>query len=63
MEEKIYVIINHPPYDDTTICGYIKGTEADAEKWCEEYNAKCKNWFDEVYYEELKNLKENNSKE
>jgi hypothetical protein len=62
MEDKIYVIFTDSCDDSAYIIGYIKGTEEEADKWCEEYNAKLKSWENEACYIELKNLKENDVK-
>lgn len=42
MEKKIYLIYNDSQDDCATILGYIEGTEEDAERYCEEYNAPLK---------------------
>lgn len=62
MEEKIYLIYNDSIDDASTILGYIKGTEEDADKYCDEYNANCKYEYQEIYWMVLENLSENKPK-
>lgn len=54
--DKVYLIYNDSPDDVCEMIGYIKGTENDAEKYCEEYNAKQKYRWNKVWYEELEKL-------
>ena len=56
MEEEIYLIFNDSIDDGATILGYIRGTEEEADKYCEEYNAHCNYEWQEVYYIRLENL-------
>ena len=58
MEGKIYLIYKDSMDDYATIVGYIQGTEEEADKYCEKYNAKAEYEFEEIWYEELKNLLE-----
>ena len=54
MEEKIYLICGEENGED--IKGYIKGTEEDAIKWCDAYNATHKNYWEIVSWVLLENL-------
>ena len=57
MEKKIYLIYNDSQDDCATILGYIEGTEEDAEKYCQEYNALPeRRYYDKVEWEELNKL-------
>lgn len=53
MEDKIFLI-----YDDDTcnIRGYIKGTEEDADKYCENLNKDNKHEWEDICWEELECL-------
>ena len=42
MEKKIYLIYEDSEDDAAAILGYIEGTEEDADKYCNEYNAPLK---------------------
>ena len=42
MEKKIYLIYTDSQDDCAAILGYIEGTEEDADKYCDEYNAPLK---------------------
>ena len=61
MEEKIYLFFIDSD-ENTHIMGYIKGTQEEADKWCEEYNAKLESWESKACYYEPENLKENAQK-
>ena len=56
MEEEIYLIYKDSSDDAATILGYIKGTEEEADKFCEVYNSECLYEWQEVYYEKLSKL-------
>ena len=42
MEKKIYLIYTDSQDDSAAILGYVEGTEEDADKYCDEYNAPLK---------------------
>lgn len=59
MKENIYLILVDRGADDcSTHYGYIKGTEEDADKYCDEYNAKHPNEWYELTWELLPELKD-----
>ena len=62
MEKKIYLIYKDSIDDAATILGYIKGSEEEADKYCDEYNANCKYEWQEIYWMVLENLSKNNEK-
>lgn len=55
-ETGIFLIYRDSLDDAATIEGYIEGTGAEAETYCEEYNKSCKYYWEEITYEKLKKL-------
>lgn len=55
--KKIYLIYHDSQDDCATILGYIEGTEDDAKKYCEKYNAPLMGtYWSKVEWMELPNL-------
>lgn len=52
----LYLILNDSLDDYANIVGYVEGTKEDAEKFCNDYNRKCKHKWNEVWYEEIVKL-------
>lgn len=55
-EKKMYLIYTDSADDCCDIKGYIYGTEEDADKYCDEYNANCEYYWQEVTWIEISNL-------
>ena len=55
---KVFLIFNDTKLELQEISVVIVGDEEDAEKYCEDYNAKCTVREDEVWYEEMVILNE-----
>ena len=56
--DKVFLIFNDTKLELREMSGVIVGDEETAEKYCEDYNAKCTEKQDEVWYEELVVLNE-----
>lgn len=56
MEKELYLIYKDSMDDASEIKGVIVGNEEEADEWCEKYNSKCKYEYQEVYYQKLKIL-------
>ena len=57
----LYLILNDSLDDYANIVGYVEGTKEDAEKFCNDYNRKCKHKWNEVWYEEIVKLNQRGS--
>ena len=55
-EEGIYLIFKDSMDDCCEIVGYIKGTEEEADKYCDEYNKKQAKYWRKVEYEKIHDL-------
>lgn len=62
MEKGFYLIYNDSPDDSAYIKGLIIGSEEQAEEWCKAYNAKNKYRWNDLEYEKLEILTENDLK-
>ena len=54
--DKIYLIYNDSMDDMAEIQGVIIGTEEEAKQYCDDFNSKCKQGYDEVGHKELEVL-------
>lgn len=58
-ENRLWLIYSDSMDDYCVIKGYIRGTEEDAQSYCEEYNKKCQHSWENVECEEIFELKNN----